>query len=282
MTPVEERVRAAGLLDGPVVVLLSGGRDSVCLLDVATRLASAVTAVHVDYGLRETAQADAEHCRTLCDELGVELHVHRPGEPRGNVQAWARRQRYAAARAHANGADVATGHTATDQVETVLYRLATSPGRRALLGIPDRDGDLVRPLLTITREETAEHNRARGLTWREDPTNESRAYARNRIRHEVLPALRAIHPAVEANILATLAYLRDEAAVLDSIELGDDVAELRTLPPALRRVSVQRRADEILALADGQRLDVGGGLRAIVEEGRLRFERTPARRVGGA
>jgi tRNA(Ile)-lysidine synthase len=98
----------------------------------------------------------------------------------------------------------------------------------------------------------------------------------------VLPALRAIHPAAEANILTTLAYLRDEAALLDAIEPPDDVTQLRKLPPALRRVAVQRRADEILALGEGQRLDVGGGLRAVVEDGRLHFERTPARRAGGA
>jgi len=277
MTPVEERVRAAGLLDGPVVVLLSGGRDSICLLDLAVRIAEDVKALHVNYGLRETAGADEAHCLALCERLGAELHVHRAGEPHGNLQAWARRERYAAARALARGADVATGHTATDQVETVLYRLATSPGRRALLGMRERDGDLVRPLLGTTREETTEHCRARGLAWREDPSNESRAYARNRIRHEVLPALKAIHPAAEANILATLRYLREEAAALDAIETPAEVEALRELPPALRRVGVQRRADEILALREGQRLDVGGGLRAVVEDGRLRFEPSPAR-----
>jgi tRNA(Ile)-lysidine synthase len=282
MTAVEARVRAGGLLRGAVVVLLSGGRDSVCLLDLAARLAGPVTALHVNYGLRESADADEAFCAALCARLGVPLEVRQAGAPRGNVQAWARAVRYAEAE-RLDGL-IAAGHTATDQVETVLYRLAASPGRRALLGMPERDGRLIRPLLGSTREETAAHCRARGLPWREDPSNDDPSFARNRIRHELLPALRAIHPAAERNLLRTLAVLRDEAAVLDDlIPDTDDVARLRALPPALRRLAVQalagdppvgQRADEILALAEhggSASLDVGGGVRAIVEYGRLRF-----------
>jgi tRNA(Ile)-lysidine synthase len=283
MSAVEARVRAGGLLRGPVVVLLSGGRDSVCLLDVAVRLAGPVTALHVNYGLREEADADEAFCAALCERLGTRLEVRRAGAPRGNVQAWARELRYREAR-RLTGL-IATGHTATDQVETVLYRLAASPGRRALLGMPERDGRLIRPLLASTREETAAHCRERELPWREDPSNRDPAFARNRVRHGLLPALRAIHPAAEQNVLRTLAVLRDEAAVLDALVPDtDEVARLRTLPPALRRLAVQKlagaravgqRADEILALAHAggsASLDVGGGVRAIVEYGRLRFE----------
>jgi tRNA(Ile)-lysidine synthase len=295
---VEARVRAGGLLQAgrPVVVLLSGGRDSVCLLDLAVRLAGPVSALHVDYGLRDSSAADAEACAALCRRLGVPLTVHRAGEPRGNVQAWAREIRYAEAERLAAGADVAAGHTASDQVETVLYRLAASPGRRALLGMPAREGRLIRPLLDITREETAAYCAERGLPWREDPTNESPAFARNRARHGLLPALRELHPAAEANVLRTLATLRDEAAVLDALveaTLGDrvEVGRLAALPPALARLCLQRladdaagpgrapaagpRAEEILALAargGTASLDVGGGLRAVCEYGRLRFE----------
>jgi tRNA(Ile)-lysidine synthase len=283
MTPVEERVRAAGLLTGRVVVLLSGGRDSVCLLDLAVRFAGPVAALHVNYGLRDTAGADEAHCRALCERLGVELDVRCPRGPRGNLQAWAREQRYAAAAEHEGL--IATGHTATDQVETVLYRLAASPGRRALLGMPERDGRLIRPLLTTTREETAEHCRARGLPWREDPTNADDTFARNRVRHQLVPALRSLHPAAEENVLRTLAVLRDEAAVLDELVAGiePDLAVLRELPPALARLVVQRlggpaaRTADVLALSvrGTATLDVGGGVRAIAEYGRLRFEREP-------
>src|SRR4051795_3593540 len=131
---VQERVRATGLLapGSPVTVLLSGGRDSVCLLDVALRLAGrdAVSALHVDYALRDSAAEDEAHCAELCARLEVPLEVRHPEAPdAGNLQAWARDQRYAAAAQVVlrRGGVAATGHTATDQVETVLYRLPPPP-----------------------------------------------------------------------------------------------------------------------------------------------------------
>jgi tRNA(Ile)-lysidine synthase len=301
---VEARVRATGLLAAgrPVVVLLSGGRDSVCLLDLAVRVAgrSRVTALHVDYGLREGAAGDAAHCGALCEALGVPLAVHRPRRApgaTGNLQEWARAERYAEAErlARPRDADVAAGHTASDQAETVLYRLAASPGRRALLGMAAREGRVVRPLLGVTREETAAYCAERGLAWCEDPTNQSDAYARGRVRHGLLEALRAVHPGAEANVLRTLEALRDEAAVLDAVvddalaATGPEVARLAALPAPLARLAVQRLADdaaggrapaigeraaEVLALgrAGGTAaLDLPGGLRAVVEYGRLRL-----------
>jgi len=294
-----EPVRAGGLLAAgrPVVVLLSGGRDSVCLLDLAVRIAGAeaVTALHCDYALRPESADDAAHCAALCERLGAAFELRRPRRPEGagNLQSWARDARYAAAAEVALG-DVAAGHTATDQVETVLYRLAASPGRRALLGMGAREGALVRPLLEVTREQTAAYCEARGLAWREDASNASPAFARNRLRAGLLPALRELHPAAEANVLRTLALLRDEAAVLDAAvatalhRAGDPplVAALARLPPALARLAVQALADhaagglgpaighrtaEVLALREGGALDVGGGLRAAVRGGALRF-----------
>jgi tRNA(Ile)-lysidine synthase len=275
----------APLLRGEVVVLLSGGRDSVCLLDLAVRLAGPVTALHVNFGLRAEADADETFCAELCARLGVPLHVHRAGPPAGNVQAWARDVRYAAAE-RLPGL-IATGHTATDQVETVLYRLASSPGRRALLGMEPRSGRIIRPLLDVTREETAAYCVARGLQWREDASNDSPAYARNRIRNDLLPALRSLHPAAEANVLRTLEILRDEAAVLDDlISAQPDLDALAALPPALARLTVTEmagapvgaRLPEILALnrQGTQTLDLGGGLRAVAEYGRLRFDHGPS------
>jgi tRNA(Ile)-lysidine synthase len=273
------------LLTGDVVVLLSGGRDSVCLLDLAVRHAESVTALHVNYGLREGADGDEAFCRDLCARLDVPLSVHRAGSPEGNVQAWARDVRYRAA-AELPGL-IATGHTATDQVETVLYRLAASPGRRALLGMREREGRIIRPLLGVTREETAAYCRRHGLDWREDPTNDSPAYARNRVRNELLPVLRSLHPAAEANVLRTLELLRDEADVLDELVAPEpDLDKLAALPPALGRLTIVRmadapigsRLDEILALsrAGTATLDLGGGLRAVAEYGRLRFDHGPA------
>jgi tRNA(Ile)-lysidine synthase len=297
-------VEAEGLLvpGRPVVVLYSGGRDSTCLLDLAVRIAGveAVRALHVNYGLRDGADSDERHCAAFCESLGVPLSVRRPRRPeRGNLQAWARDARYGAAAqiALAGGADVAAGHTATDQVETILYRIASSPSRRALLGMPVREGLLVRPLLGVTREETAAYCRERGLEWREDETNASDLYARARIRHGLVPALEAVHPAAARNVLALAEVLRGEAAVLDA--LVDEVvgprgtielARLRELPEALQALVVQRLADvaahEALAPGVGRRaaeiaalsergtveLHVGAGVRAVAEYGVLRFE----------
>jgi tRNA(Ile)-lysidine synthase len=297
-----DRVRATGLLPAgaDVVVLLSGGRDSVCLIDVAVELGCSARALHVNYGLRAEADDDEVHCRALCERLGVALAVHRASRPEdasGNLQAWARDVRYAAATEMAAGEIVAVGHTASDQAETVLYRLAASPGRRALLGMQPRSGHLVRPLLTVTREETGAWCRARGLAWRDDATNASDAFARSRVRHGLLAALEAVDPRAAANVVRTAELLREEAEVLDVVVdtalAGRDrvsLLYLADLPPALARLIVRRlaeaatgglcgrvsgRLEEILALRDDGALDVGDGARAVVSGGVLRFEATP-------
>jgi tRNA(Ile)-lysidine synthase len=305
-----EVVREGGLLlpGTPLVALLSGGRDSVCLVDLAAWHLGreAVTALHVNYGLREGADADEAHCAGLCAQLGVRLEVERPRRPEGsgNLQAWARDARYAAAAKLAlpQQARIATGHTADDQVETILYRLASSPSRRALLGMRPHDGSLVRPLLSFSREQTTSYCEERGLDWRDDPTNAEDGYARNRVRHRLAPALAEIHPAAARNVLRTAELLRDEAEVLDALvdaELGGSNGEGRStitlerlseLAPALRRLVVQRladraagrpvpgaanHADEVAALrrTGTAMLDLGSGVRAVVVSGILHTER---------
>jgi tRNA(Ile)-lysidine synthase len=304
-----EAVREEGLLapGTPVVAMLSGGRDSVCLLDLATRLlgAESVIALHVNYGLRDDVGEDERHCVELCEGLGVGLEVEHPRRPEGpgNLQAWARDTRYAAATrlALSHDGSVATGHTADDQVETILYRLASSPSRRALLGMRPRDGRLVRPLLGFTRAETTAYCEARGLRWRDDPTNAEDSFARNRVRHGLAAALADVHPAAASNVLRTAELLRDEAEVLDELvdaELGGhdgsarntiELSRLAELPPALRRLIVQqladraagrpvpgaaRHADEVAGLrrTGTAMLDLGSGVRAVVERGVLRAE----------
>jgi tRNA(Ile)-lysidine synthase len=282
--------------------MLSGGRDSVCLLDVAVSLCGPekVQALHVNYGLREEAGEEERHCEELCARLRVPLKAVRAERAPGNVQAWARDVRYEAALglAEKHDAVVAVGHTASDQVETILYRLAASPGRRALLGMPAHEGRLIRPLLGATREQTAAHCLARGLQWREDATNEGDKYARARVRGKLLPALRVVHPAAEANVLRTAELLREETALLDGLveaELAGEssiaVERLAQLPPALARLLVIRLAEraagpgayvpqagdrvgEILELADRRRrgeLHIGGLVSATIDDGRLRM-----------
>ncbi len=323
---VRDAVSSGGLFarDRPVVAMLSGGRDSTCLLDVAVTLlgAPSLTALHVNYGLRVQADAEERHCVELCETLGVELEIVRAGGPSGvhttdspdagedrpvgNLQAWARDVRYEAAEEMARTRDalIATGHTASDQVETVLYRLAASPGRRALLGMVASEGRLIRPLLALSREQTGAYCRARGLRWCEDESNEDRRYARARVRHDVVPALRAVHPAAEANVLRTAALLREETLLLDELVAKElegrrsiALARLEQMPKALARLVVVRlaedaagtyvpqaggRVQEILAL--GRRggraeLHVGGQAGAVIDRGLLEMVKLPPRAV---
>jgi tRNA(Ile)-lysidine synthase len=311
-----DRVRAEGLLgrDEPVVAMVSGGRDSVCLLDVAVAVRGAehVRALHVNYGLRgDASDADERLCAELCAELGVELERvrARPDEREpGNLQAWARELRYGAALRLAAKLDalVATGHTASDQLETILYRLAASPGRRALLGMGAREGErIVRPLLGVTREQTAAYCRARGLQWREDASNEDERFARVRVRTRLVPALRAVHPAARESVLRTAELLREETELLEGLvdaELAGSesiaVERLAELPPALARLIVVRLAEdaagsyvpqagrhveEILALAErggrasSSQVHVGGNVSATIERGVLTMVLLPPR-----
>ncbi|HTY96100.1 MAG TPA: tRNA lysidine(34) synthetase TilS [Solirubrobacteraceae bacterium] len=306
------RVGEGGLLAAgvPVLAMFSGGRDSTCLLDVAVALLGpgAVRALHVNYGLRAAAAEDERHCRSVCERLGVELHVHPAAGERpagaGNLQAWARDVRYREANrlAGESGGVFATGHTASDQVETIVYRLAASPGRRALLGMPAREGRMVRPLLLFTREQTAAYCRERGLQWREDESNSDERFARTRVREGVLPELRSVHPAAESNVLRTAALLREETELLDGLVEAEldgrasvETARLRELPRALARMVVVRlaervagtyvpqagtRLEEILALDEhGGRseLHVGGGVGAVLEGGVLEMVKLPPR-----
>jgi tRNA(Ile)-lysidine synthase len=232
----------------------------------------------------------------------VELIVERAElPPEGNVHAHAREARYRLAELHAAG-DYAAAHPLSDQAETVLYRLAVSPGRRPLLGMAPRRGRLVRPLLGATAAETRAHCRARGLAWCEDASNADPRFARARVRHGLLERLREVAPNAERTIAETAAQLRDEAEALDAAVdaalewLGAgpavEAAALAELGPALSRLVLRRLAeraagaqhplsradaDAILALSQSgtSSLDLGNGLRAIAEYGTLRFQLGP-------
>ncbi len=312
---MRDAVREGALFarDRPVLAMVSGGRDSTCLLDVAVELlgAPAVSALHVNYGLREQADGEQELCAGLCERLGVELTVVRAGPAPedagaggGNLQAWAREVRYGEAERLAGASDalIATGHTMSDQVETILYRLAASPGRRALLGMPASDGRLIRPLLGVGREQTAAYCRAAGLAFAEDASNEDPRFARARVRHGLLPELRAVHPGADRNVARTASLLREETELLDGLvdaELGGreqiELVRLRELAPALARMLVVRLAEraagtfvpqagdrvaELLAL-DGRggpaELHLGARVAAVLEGGTLRMVRLAPR-----
>jgi tRNA(Ile)-lysidine synthase len=304
-----DAVRSSELVDprSSGVVMVSGGPDSAC---VAAGLAEVcgperVHALHVNYRIRDAADSDEATARELCAKLRIDLHTDRPELDEGNLQAAARQARYAAAerlRARTASDWIATGHTRSDLAETVLYRLATSPGTRALRGLPARRGRLIRPLLGIGRATTRALALDAALPFADDETNVDPRFARNRLRSEVMPVLEALSPAVERNIAETQAELTEEAELLERIVLevletagaGAGAVAIRadaveSLEPALRRLALRAlaeratgrsvpldryRAAEIMRLAshpEGGELDLGGGLRAVCEQGFVRF-----------
>ena len=288
------------------VVLVSGGADSVALL-LGLHLvlgAGQLVALHVNYGLRPTADDDERLVRRICEQLEVELVVLRAGEAEGNMQAWARKIRLDEAERirSERGLDwIAVGHNRSDQVETFIYRLVSSPGARSLLAMPPRSGNLIRPLLTLDRGLI--RTMLERVTHSEDPTNDDPAFARNRIRLEVMPALEQVNCGAELNVVRTRAELaEDEEALMrlavDAVALsgaagpggsrGIPAKSLEDQPPAVRRRMIRHLAEaeldrpvavsadlasDVLRLAgmpEGGRLDLGGGDSLLAEAGRVR------------
>lgn len=241
-THVEAFVRRHALIEpgGELTVLVSGGADSTCLWHALGGLGYRVAALHVDHGLRgHESDEDARHCR---DFLGAEIVDGRGGQSEDEL----RRLRYSFATDRLR----ATGHTASDAVETILYRLVSSGNTR---GIPVRREDaVVRPLLGIWREETEAYCRAEGVPVRRDSSN--RGTKRGLIRDEILPLLRRLHPGAEANLLAL-------------------AAERPRLPRTLERTLLELLSSD----AGTKQADLGGGLRAVREYDRLSLERGPVR-----
>jgi tRNA(Ile)-lysidine synthetase-like protein len=234
---IEEHIRRHELIEpgGEILCLVSGGADSTCLFHALRELGYRVSALHVDHGLRGAeSDADAAWC---AEHLGAEV-VQAAG--RCETEAGLRDVRYSFATDRLR----ATGHTRSDQVETILYRLAA---RGTTKGIELRRSDgVVRPLLGLWREETERFCSERGLAWRTDSSNPDTL--RGLIRNEIIPLLQRIHPAARENVLR----------VLD---------ERRTMPPAL--------AELLESPAASKRVDLGGGVQAVREHERLWLESGP-------
>src|SRR5215211_5914263 len=219
---VERSIRHHDLIPqrGDIVCLVSGGADSTCLWHVLTELGYAVSALHVDHGLRGAeSDEDARFCR---DRLGAEVVDGRGGTSEDDL----RQIRYSFATDRLR----ATGHTASDQVETVIYRLVSSGAAGGIK--PKREDGVVRPLLPLWREETEGYCRTEGLAYRTDSSNpETR---RGLIRDEVLPLLRRLHPGAEKNLLRLAeqrpSNLDDQHAATTGssrVDLGDGLTAVR-------------------------------------------------------
>ncbi|HTL53159.1 MAG TPA: tRNA lysidine(34) synthetase TilS [Planctomycetota bacterium] len=233
----------------PLMLALSSGRDSVCLVSLFHALLPwgrwKLTAVHFDHALRGPAAtvAETECCQALCDNLGIPLHAETleiraaPGE---SLETAARTARLSAFRRLAQETGivhVATAHQADDRIETLLFRLLRGTGLRGLPGIgwqrkepvdAPRWGGLSaltfhRPLLSLWRTETTEYCRAKGLNWIDDPTNESDAHTRNRIRRSLVPRLEEFNLEARQH-LWDLAQDAEEALGAETLPPGDEDA----------------------------------------------------------
>jgi tRNA(Ile)-lysidine synthase len=239
---VESWIRRHDLIPpgGDVVCLVSGGADSTCLWHVLRDLGYAVSTVHVAHGLRgEESEDDARFCREL---LGAEVLTPSDNVSRGRSEAALRDVRYSLTERRGLRA---TGHTASDQVETVLYRLVSSGSTKGIRA--RREDGVVRPLLPLWREETEAYCVENSLPFRRDSTNTDTK--RGLIRERILPLLRELHPGADANLLA----------------LADQPSRLpRTL---------ERTLAELLDSTAGTRVaDLGQGVRATREYGTVRLE----------
>lgn len=249
-----------------VLVALSGGPDSLCLLAVLTALRTELSieieAVHVDHGLRPEAADEALRVQDLCAKAGIPCVVRRvrvrdhASEEGCSIQEAARELRYAACYEVAEevGADrIAMGHTADDQAETVLMRLLRGAGPTGLAGIPPVRGMVIRPLISVWREEVLAYCRSHDLPYIEDASNRSDKYLRNRVRHHLIPYLeKEYNPKIRGALCRLAEVLRADEDYLDaevamryvSPELSGEVgpgwarfraAGLRSLPLGLAR-----------------------------------------------
>lgn len=301
-------VRSRGLFEPGhhILAAVSGGPDSVALLSLLHHLAPfwrlTLTVAHINYGLRgEESEGDEQFVVDLCRRLDVPLVTRRAdvrtGDRSGSVQAAAREVRYRALReiagkVHADR--IALGHTADDQAETVLLWLLRGAGLTGLAGMPAvRDGVIVRPLYDCTRSEVLTYLTQAGREFREDSTNGRPIYARNRIRHEVLPVITRVAPGAVAALCRSAELCREDDRFLDahlallcegSLRREPDgswvVARefVRQLPLALQRRVIRElfRRGDLSGRAPSVRV-VDEALHAVMACGHRQSVRTSAR-----
>lgn len=218
--------------DCAVVVGVSGGADSVTLLHILTLLQqdgmlSQIKAVHINHHLRaEESDRDQQFVEELCRKWDVPLYVEQhdiltlASERGRGIEDVGREVRYTAFEKVAQDYSccrIATAHTADDNVETLLLHLCRGSGLHGATGIPPVRGNIIRPLITCTREEIEAYCTENGLSYVNDSTNADTTYARNRIRHKVMPQLRAINPQTTASITRFIEQVRQTDRFLDKL-----------------------------------------------------------------
>ena len=238
-----------------VVVGASGGRDSTALFHILTQIREnlrlTIHTAYFDHGLRPDAPEDAAWVAAVSRTLGYPFH-----NGAGDARAYAKKMRlsvedacrrlryeYLLSVAHTEGAQaLATGHTRDDQAETVLMRLIRGVGPTGLSGIPpvrvQEEVRVIRPLIGVSRVETAEYLTHRGISWRDDPTNKDLSILRNHIRLVTLPILEGYNPDVRPTLARLADLLREEGEALDALA-GPRIAETLAGGPGVVRIALE-------------------------------------------
>jgi tRNA(Ile)-lysidine synthase len=209
-------------------IAFSGGLDSTVLLHLLVHLAKteslpALSAIHVHHGLQAVADAWPDHCQSVCDALGVPLRVVRVQVQSGaSIERAARDARYAAFIEATQANEVLmTAQHRDDQAETLLFRLLRGAGVRGLSGMPRQrplgKGQLLRPLLDVTRAELEAYAAEHRLGWIEDPSNQDRQFSRNYLRHQVFPVLTERWPQAVTTMARSAAHLSEAQGLLDEL-----------------------------------------------------------------
>ena len=225
-----------------VICAVSGGADSMALLFamylLAPQLSISLKAAHFNHHLRgEESDRDEAFVKDFCDGYQIPLYIGssdvKPG-PKG-LEAAAREARYAFLRSLPG--KIATAHTANDNAETVLMHLVRGTGLKGLGGITPVNGNVVRPLLSVTRAEILAFLEQYHISYITDSSNDTDQFLRNRLRHNVIPLLQQENPSLAQNLSAMALRLRQDEEALSDIVVSKDihsVSALREMQPALR------------------------------------------------
>lgn len=285
-----EHIESSGLIPpgSRVLVGYSGGADSTCLVHLLHSLGIELVAAHLHHGQRPEADREAKLCQAFCEELEVPFVGGRADVPRMSkelrigLEEAGREARYGffqQAAFQTGCALIATAHTRSDNIETILLNIARGSGLTGLAGVPEKRDNIVRPLLIFSRDETRAYCTELGFWFHDDPANEDLTFSRARVRHRIVPELRAINPAAEDAIsrLASVAGEEDRflnsmaAAALEQAEvsfngelkfLSEDVEAildretLAGLPPALFKRAIRLVAGVLGASLSSEQTDL--------------------------
>lgn len=308
ISKVNKAVKAFDMLQNgdSVIVALSGGADSVSLLNALIELKAeynlTIYAAHLNHNLRgDEAKRDEDFVRKICTENSVELFVKSVDirtlaeQRKQSEELCGRDERYKFFNELSVklGAKVATAHTASDNAETVIFNLTRGAGINGLSGIAPVRDNIIRPLIYVTRGEVEEYCRENNLEYVTDSTNLQDEYTRNKIRHSVIPVLKELNPDFENTITRESGMLRsvnsfvelktDEAIEQIKTENGYDSNRLSELPEALRlsvihklcklhKGEVDYKAVKLIDGAlEGGAVTLESGLTAVCKQGTLRF-----------